>query len=241
MELGFAWHHSKQPKHARTDFEHMLENNCNSVLIAASEDDFAYWYPNLVEIIETARDVGLKAWVNFWAFGGVFGGEPPSTFLHHHHNLRQITATSKESVPAVCINQPEFREYFDGIIKTLLNDVRVDGVFLDEPHYYPLFDESEFTCTCTTCQSLFENEMGYKMPLYYDASVKTFREQRMHQFLLESCKKVKSYSNSTEICICIIPTEFIGLGTPDWDRIASIPEVDMFSTDPYYHAFGKDR
>ena len=56
MDRGFAWHHSKQPKHARADFEDMLQNNCNAVLIAASEDDIGYWYPNLVEMIEVAQE-----------------------------------------------------------------------------------------------------------------------------------------------------------------------------------------
>ncbi|MFW9908566.1 MAG: hypothetical protein ACFFEF_08315 [Candidatus Thorarchaeota archaeon] len=241
MELGFAWHHSKQPKHARSDFENMLENNCNSVLIAASEDDFAYWYPNLIEIIEVAKDVGLKAWVNFWAFGGVFGGEPPSVFLHHNHGHRQITAASQESVPAACINHPEFREYFHGKMSELLGDVSIDGVFLDEPHYYFLFDEAEFTCTCSTCKTAYEKLNGHEMPLQYDDSIRNFRETSMHQFLVESCKKVKESARSTEVCVCIIPTESVGLGTPDWGKIASIQEVDMFSTDPYYHVFGKTK
>ncbi|TXT54400.1 MAG: hypothetical protein BAJATHORv1_70100 [Candidatus Thorarchaeota archaeon] len=47
MERGFAWHHSKQPRHAQADFEDMFSHNCNSVLIAASEHDLDYWYRSL--------------------------------------------------------------------------------------------------------------------------------------------------------------------------------------------------
>ncbi len=155
LELGFAWHHSKQPKHARTDFEDMLDNNCTAVLIAASEDDLNYWHPNIVETIGIAKDVGLKAIVNFWAFGGVFGGEPSSFFLHQNHRFRQVTAASKEAVPAACFNQEEFRDYFHDKIRMLMRDASPDGIFLDEPHYYPLFDESEFTCVCDACQEKF--------------------------------------------------------------------------------------
>ncbi len=46
---------------------------------------------------------------------------------------------------------------------------------------------------------------------------------------------------STEVTVCIIPHDLIGLGVSDWDRIASIAEVDVFSTDPYYCAFGRSR
>jgi len=39
----------------------------------------------------------------------------------------------------------------------------------------------------------------------------------------------------------MIPKAFETLGTPDWESILAIPEIDMFSTDPYYHVFGMDR
>ncbi|MFW9919297.1 MAG: hypothetical protein ACFFED_06845 [Candidatus Thorarchaeota archaeon] len=241
MELGFAWHHSKQPKHARSDFEDMLKNNCNAVVIAASEDDLNYWYPNLIEIIETAKDVGLKAIVNFWAFGGVFGGEPPSMFLHQNHRYRQITAESMESVPGACINRVEFREYLFENIRNLVHDASPDGVFLDEPHYFPLFDESEYTCTCEVCQSKYSEIYGTSMPKEYSTPVKEFRKDSMHDFLLDCCRTIKDARPQTEITVCIIPLDLVGFGTPDWERIASIPQVDVFSTDPYYHVFGRDR
>lgn len=241
MELGFSWHHSKQPRHARADFQDMIDNNCNAVLIAASEDDLNYWYPNLIEIIEIAKDLGLKTIVNFWAFGGVFGGEPPSSFLHQNHLLRQITAASKESVPAACFNRSDFKEYLFGNMTQLIGDASPDGVFLDEPHYFPLFDESEFTCVCDECQSKYEAKYAMKMPMEYTETIKKFREDSMHEFLVECCRTVKSVRPETEITVCIIPLDLVGFGTPDWEQIASISEVDVFSTDPYYHVFGRDR
>lgn len=241
IEQGFAWHHSKQPKHAKTDFEDMLGNGCNAVLIAASEDDLNYWYPNLVEIIGTAKDVGLKAIVNFWAFGGVFGGEPPSSFLHQNHRFRQVTAESKESVPAACINRPEFREYVFEKMDQLIRDASPHGVFLDEPHYFPLFDESEFTCVCDACQSKFSDTYNEPMPVEYNEVAQKFREDSMHEFLLDCCKTIKDARAQTEVSVCIIPLDLVGFGTPNWDRIASIPQVDVFSTDPYYLVFGRDR
>ncbi len=241
LELGFAWHHSKQPKHARTDFEDMLESNCTAVLIAASEDDFNYWYPNLVEIIGIAKDVGLKVIVNFWAFGGVFGGEPSSFFLHQNQRFRQVTATSKEAVPAACVNQEEFRNYFHGKIRMLMRDASPDGVFLDEPHYYPLFDETEFTCVCDACRDKFRALNGSEMPMEFVEPVRSFREHSLYEFLVDTCKVVKSERQETEVTVCIIPHDLIGLGVSDWDRIASIAEVDVFSTDPYYLAFGRSR
>ncbi|MFX0107333.1 MAG: hypothetical protein ACFE7R_03550 [Candidatus Hodarchaeota archaeon] len=241
MELGFAWHHSKLPKHARTDFEDMLVYNCNSVLIALSENDMDYWYPNIIEIVEVAKDVGLKVWLNFWAFGGIFGGEPPSAFLHKNHKHRQIAAESKEVMPAACINQPEFRNWFFDSVHKIVRESKIDGVFLDEPHYFWTFSTDDFTCICEECQQKFEDEIGSPMPMEYNEDIRRFREENMHRFLIDSCKTIKGAKSSAEVCVCVIPADFEFLGTPDWDRIAAIPEVDMFSTDPYYHVFGLER
>ena len=241
MELGFAWHHAKTPKYARADFEDMIDLNCNAVLIAASENDLDYWYPNMVEIIEEAKSVGLKVWLNYWAFGGVFGGEPPSVFLHNNHNYRQKTAESQEFVPAACINAPEFRQHFHSVIDRTLSDMKIDGVFFDEPHYYLAFDISEFTCTCDYCKSKFKNDYNTEMPLVYNDVIDEFRKSSMLQFLTECCSKVKNINSSIETCVCVIPKAFETLGTPNWESILAIPEIDMFSTDPYYHIFGMDR
>jgi hypothetical protein len=241
MELGFAWHHSKLPKHAREDFEDMAVNGCNAVLIAASENDIEYWYPNMLEVVEQAKDVGLRVWLNFWAFGGVFGGEPPSVFLHNMHKHRQITAKSKDVMPAACINEPEFRKWFFDRVGKFVSEAKIDGVFLDEPHYFWTFDTEEFTCVCDVCQAKYEQQFSTSMPMKYNEDVRRFREENMHQFLVESCKRLKSAKSSSEVCVCIIPADFEFLGTSDWDKIAAIPEVDMFSTDPYYHVFGLER
>jgi hypothetical protein len=219
----------------------MASYGCDAVLIAASEEDFEYWYPFLVENVRQARDVGLRVHLNFWAFGGVFGGEPASFFLAAHHDMRQITAESQEPVPAACINQTEFRNYLFERMERILRDAPVDGVFIDEPHFFPVLDMSEFTCVCETCQNKYETEMGTQMPMTYSGEVRAFREKSMHDFLRSMCSKVKSVRRGIEVGVCVIPAEIELLGTPDWDTIASIPELDVFSTDPYYHAFGKAR
>ncbi len=241
MELGFSWHHSKQPKHARADFEDMLSCHCNSVLIAASENDLDYWYPNMLAIIDEAKDVGLRVWLNFWAFGGVFGGEPPSLFLHNHPDHRQISAMSREKMPAACINRKEFREWFRGQVNRIVRESKIDGVFIDEPHYAWTFSAEDFTCVCDVCQEKYEALHGRAMPMDYTDEIRRFREDNMHQFLVETCKTVKEGDSSTDVCVCIIPADFEFLGITDWDKIASIKHVDMFSTDPYYHLFGLER
>ncbi|MBD3406333.1 MAG: hypothetical protein GF411_09505 [Candidatus Lokiarchaeota archaeon] len=198
-------------------------------------------YPNMLEIIDRAKDVGLKVWLNFWAYGGVFGGEAYSGFLHHNHRYRQITAESKEAVPSACINSEVFRTYFHNEVRKIIKDSHIDGIFLDEPHYYPLFSKSEFTCICEECQEAYEKMHSEKMPMEYTDQIETFREESMFRFLSDTCGLVKSSKKTTEVCVCVLPVEGPMFGTIDWERIASMPNVDMFSTDPYYHVFGKSK
>jgi hypothetical protein len=144
-------------------------------------------------------------------------------------------------VPAACINSKEFRDYFFHLVRKTVKGTKIDGVFIDEPHYYWVFDPAEFTCICEECREKYETVMGSEMPLEYTEDVKKFRENNMHEFLVDTCKTIKSIGKNVEVCVCIIPADLGPLGTPEWDRIAGIPEVDMFSTDPYYNVFGLER
>ena len=141
-------------------------------------------------------------------------------------------------MPAACINQQEFRDWFYEHVRRIAQESKIDGVFIDEPHYAWTYSMEDFACVCEACQEKYKSAHGSGMPTEYNADIKKFREDNMHQFLVETCRTVKEASKSIDVCVCIIPAEFEFLGTPDWDRIASIPEVDMFSTDPYYHLFG---
>ncbi|MHA1579197.1 MAG: hypothetical protein ACTSUQ_06180 [Candidatus Freyarchaeota archaeon] len=89
-ELGVSYYGFHYPDRAEEDFREIIEYNCDAVLLAVSEYDYQVWYPNVVRIAGIAKDMGLTVYVNLWAFGKVFGGEPPSVFLQDHVDNRQV-------------------------------------------------------------------------------------------------------------------------------------------------------
>ena len=83
-------------EHARADFREMLEHGCDTVILAITEFDMDFWFPNLNNIIKTAHDVGLRCLADLWGIGKYFGGEQVSLFLQNNIHNRQVSAMTGE-------------------------------------------------------------------------------------------------------------------------------------------------
>ena len=68
-------------EHAKADFQEMIEHGCDTVILAITEFDMDFWFPNLNEIIKTAHEAGLRVIADTWGIGKYFGGEQVSLFL----------------------------------------------------------------------------------------------------------------------------------------------------------------
>jgi hypothetical protein len=237
-ETGVAYYGCTQADHAREDFKEMVAHNCNAVLLSVSEFDCEHWWPAIKEISGIAKnEFGLGVHVSLWGFGKVFGGEPISAFLQDHEDCRQVTAESGRSVAGACINT-DFKEYFLSWVKTFARDLTWDYLFQDEPHYtIPL--GKEWTCRCPTCQQLFKEKYGHKMPKELTSEAREFRENNLVALLLEAARLVKSIDSSKKVITCLLPGGEEESGIGDWSKIASANEVDVISTDPYPYALGK--
>jgi hypothetical protein len=237
-ETGVAYYGCAQVDHAREDFKEMVAHNCNAVLLAVSEFDCEHWWPAMREISRIAKkEFGLTVHVNMWGFGRVFGGEPISAFLQDHEDCRQIMAESGRSCAAACVNS-YFREYYLSWVKAFVRDLTWDYLFQDEPHY-AVPSAPEWTCHCPTCQQLFKERFGHKMPKELTDEVRRFREDSLVGLLLEAARLVKSMDSSKKVITCLLPGGGEISGIEDWSRIASAKEIDVLSTDPYPYAFDK--
>src|SRR6185312_7428970 len=103
-ETGVSYYGLSYPEHAARDFSEMIEHNCNAVILALSEFDIDFWFPNIITIARTARDMGLKVYLDPWGIGKWFGGEPPSIFLNNNPGNRQASAFTNEPLNAACFN-----------------------------------------------------------------------------------------------------------------------------------------
>jgi hypothetical protein len=240
-ETGVSYYGISYPEHAARDFEEMRAHNCTAVLLALSEFDLFFWFPNIPKIVEEARKRSLTVYLDTWGIGKFFGGEPPSIFLQENVHNRQITALTGEPVAAACFSTVAFQEYFYAIVEKLARSCDAQGIFWDEPHYampiYPVGYQSttDWTCRCNKCQKLFEDEYGYVMPKVLTEQVKKFRRRKANDVLKSASRLVKSIRPDWRVTQCSLPAEnnyYLSheRGYDDWEQVAATPEYDIFST-----------
>ncbi len=242
-ETGVSYYGISYPEHAEKDFKEMISHNCNAVILALSEFDIDFWFPNIIRVAKVAKDLGLKVYLDTWGIGKWFGGEPPSLFLTNNPGNRQVSALTGEPLPAACFNTKAFRDYFYGICEKLADEVEADGFFWDEPHYaLPKSYASitggagdDWACRCPVCQKNFEQQYGYEMPRILTKEVIAFRENSALEILETASRKIKAIRPESRITACVhatINTYYVkeNRGYDDWDKVCKTDAFDVFST-----------
>jgi hypothetical protein len=242
-ETGVSYYGLSYPEHAEKDFKEMIAHNCNAVILALSEFDIDFWFPNIIEVTKVAKNLGLKVYLDTWGIGKWFGGEPPSIFLTNNPGNRQVSAFTGEQLPAVCFNTKAFQEYFYRICEKLAYEVDADGFFWDEPHYaLPKSYASitggpgdDWACRCDTCKQKFKEEYNYKMPRMLTKEVVEFRETNALRILEVASDKIKAIRPASKIVVCVhatINNYYVkeNRGYDNWDKVAKVNSFDVFST-----------
>ena len=230
-------------EHAQRDFQEMLEHGCDTVILAITEFDMDFWFPNLNFIVQKAHEMGLKVLAVPWGIGKYFGGEQVSLFLQNNVHHRQVSAHTGETLNAACFNSNAFRDYLNGICLKLARETEVDGFFWDEPHYaYPKSYASitggagdDWSCRCPECMKKFRSYYGYEMPRVINDDVRQFRWREALFTLSDLSRQLKEYNPSLEITCCVhatLNTYYVTelRGYDNWEMVASCPWFDVFST-----------
>lgn len=242
-ETGVSYYGLSYPEHAEKDFKEMIDHNCNAVILALSEFDIDFWFPNIIKTAKVAKDLGLKVYLDTWGIGKWFGGEPPSNFLTNNIKNRQVSAFTNETLPAACFNTKAFQDYFYGICQKLAHEVDADGFFWDEPHFaLPKSYASitggpgdDWSCRCPVCQQKFQELYGYEMPKIMTKEVIAFREESALHILKTASELIKSIRPTSRIVCCVhatINTYYVkeNRGYDDWDKVCNVDAFDVFST-----------
>ena len=183
-ELGVSYYGNIYPDHARRDFKEMQEHGCNAVLLAMSEYDYTNWRDQIFEMANIAKqEFGFNVYLNFWAWGRIFGGEASSFFLVSDIENRQIYSKTQKPLPGACFMRKPFRKYMKKAIKKTIKVKAINGYFWDEPHFaygkkniFPENISPYFTCRCDVCQDLFKTKFNYEMPSKENDDIFKFKE-----------------------------------------------------------------
>ena len=53
-------------EHAEQDFREMLDHGCDTVILAITEFDMDFWFPNINAIVKKAHQLGLRVLADTW-------------------------------------------------------------------------------------------------------------------------------------------------------------------------------
>lgn len=239
LKTGVAYHGNRMLSHAIADMKTIASADMDIVVHMLSHNDWERHDAVMKDIFRVSEDCGLEVWVDNWGIGGVPGDK--CHFLGYHPEAHTYYGDGIMHPYQICLNAPSYRQF----VKDWLHKVCELGgktVFWDEPFVPHINIEGTndyySACTCPTCQKLFEEKFGKKMPLVMDADVAKFRNETVidfHNFISE-------YANSLGLksVICLMPYQLSGLTTGsellsmDIDALCKMPFIESIGTDPYW-------
>jgi hypothetical protein len=235
MDTGIAYFvRNRRPDVARADMEEIKAAGCSYVVHFFTEFDQVFFKQSVAEIVQVTKEAGLQVYIDPWSLGG-FICTKYTLFPLDHPEACQVWSDGRPLMQA-CPNHPAFRDY----MRRWLDDVVEIGgevVFWDEPHLAVQKDEvgrvARWACRCEKCQALFAQHYGKEMPVELTREVMAFRQETLVRFFDWVTQEAKA--RGLKNCICLLSQEHGEDGFGDWSRIAALPAIDIFGTDPYWY------
>lgn len=237
--------------HTLDDLALIKKSGINSILFAVSEDQLEYNLQGVINILNEAKKHFDYVSLDFWAFGGIFGGEASSNFVQKFPYESQKFNKEKSSEGAVCPQSKLFLKHYFNLIKLMVESTKIDEIFIDEPHWPTnrdknrKIDDTTYSCFCDVCKKnyfkIYKQEMPTKKSDKNFNNFIQYRQNVMLNFLKKIIKCIKKYDNlkkqKVNVNVCIHPKNNWIYGTPKIEDITKIKEVDIVSIDPYHFKF----
>jgi len=216
-------------RHVRRDLQDIAARGYTGVLHTFSENDLAYYRGTMAGIVAASHELGLEVQMCPWGLGRTFGGEAESRWVTFHPEACQVLDDGRR-VATGCLNQPAYRAFCKEWADAAL-EAGTDSVFWDEPHWtvpahVGIDDPARWACCCDVCRDLAGG-----------VPTTAFRESSLVDFLREMTEHVAARGGKNTICL--LPLTEGAHGIADWDLVASLPQLDVFATDPYWKNFGE--
>lgn len=243
LETGVSYFANGWSHHFARDLVDIQEHGCTYIVHCFSENELIFARKRTQQFFRMTRDAGLGCWADPWAVMGLFGGDQFSAFVPRHPDACQILSTGQRA-PAACPSADETRAALKHWIDTAI-DSGADTLFWDEPHLYiPDWDDlhfapqDAFACFCPRCQEAFQLRYGQEMPQRLTPEMRLFRQDLLVDFLGELIAYASS--KGAHNAVCLLPVSEAASESLPWDRVATLPGVDIFGTDPYWYLHQRD-
>jgi hypothetical protein len=242
FKTGVSYFGTRDPRHMKQDMADIAAHHCTFVVHTFSEADYYFYTKAMKRLVGVSHDEGLEVHLDPWGVGGIFGGEAFSRFVMENPDQCQRQADGMQ-LPAACLNRESFRAFMRQWVDAAAA-TGADVIFWDEPHFFipravwrGTQRPDEWACTCEACRALFSKRFGHSMPAVIDDDVILFRDESIVSFFTEMTTYVRDKGIGN--ALCVLPQENPLIGISSWDKLAAIPSIDIFGTDPYWIVFGK--
>ncbi len=243
LKTGAAYYGNRMLSHAMSDMKDMARSNMDIVVHMLTHNDIERSFPVMKDIFKASEAEGLEIWVDNWGIGGAPGDK--SHFLSYHPEAHSYYGDGIMHPYQICLNSPAYRQF----VKDWVDRVAELGakiLFWDEPLIPHMqingTDDYYSCCTCPTCQKMFEDRFGKKMPVVMDKDVSAFR----NDVIIEYHKFITEYAHSLGMVntVCFMPYQLAGMTDQtekqrllnfDLDAICAMPHLDNIGTDPYWY------
>ena len=240
LKTGVAYHGNRMLSHAIEDMKDIARSDMDIVVHMFSHNDWERHDKVMKDIFAATEAEGLEVWVDNWGIGGAPGDK--SHFLAYHPEAHSYCGDGIMHPYQICLNSPCYRQF----VKDWVDKVAEIGgktVFWDEPLIpEKKTDDGRYysSCTCPTCQKMFEERFGKKMPAIMDKDVSEFRNETTIDFY----NFVSDYASAVGLknVICFMPHQLSGMDSVtenllsiDLERICSMEKIDNIGTDPYWY------
>ncbi len=242
FKTGVSYFGARDPRHVHEDMADIAAHHCTFVVHTYSEEDYHFYSKAMKQVVAISHDKGLSVLLDPWGVGGVFGGEAFSRFVMENPDQCQRRADGK-GLAAACLNREAFRDFVKRWIDSA-SGTGADALFWDEPHFFipravwsGTQKKDEWACRCDACRRLFREQFGHRMSKVMREEVVRFRDDSIVSFFSEmtAYAKDKGLANA----LCVLPEENPLIGISSWEKLAAVPSVDVFGTDPYWIVFKK--
>ena len=241
-QWGVSYFGVRNPQHFRRDLEDIARLGFTYIVFTFSENDHRFYQGSVAESVRLTRQRGLRAYVDPWGVGGIFGGEA-FTERGAWDLEGQQRRSDGRPLPLLCPNADATRAYLNRWIDTVAEVLQPDAIFWDEPHFYLPFGEARaqglWACCCPRCGERFASEFGRPLPDTETADVRRAKRSAIVELLGGMTAMAGEKGLRNIVCLLTDPDSLDDLES-QWEPYAAMPHVEVLAADPYPLWYGRD-
>ena len=241
-QWGVSYFGVRNPQHFQRDLDDIARLGFTYIVFTFSENDHRFYQGSVAACVRLTQERGLRAYVDPWGVGGMFGGEA-FTERGAWDLEGQQRRSDGRPLPLLCPNSDAARTYLRRWIDTVADVLHADAVFWDEPHFYLPFGEARaqglWACCCARCRERFTAAYGEPFPGVETPDVRRAKQAAIADLLGEVTTAAGAKGLRNIVCLLTDPDTLDDLESK-WQPYAAMAHIDVLAADPYPLFYGRD-